>query len=147
MGIKLLTYNLWFAAPDTDDSGGFIRYLNRPEHIRAVSTFRMSAHCLNIESMRWGRGAQHVQRNNRLCKCCDNQVREDEAHVFECPAYADLRAEYADILPIGIPVQEIDIWMRTYMNHGNNAHSWRRLADLLIKIMAVRESIVAPPVG
>ena len=66
-GIKLLTYNLWFGSHDDDKTHGFVPYLNRQEHIRAVAAFRMSAHCLNIESMRWLRGARHVQRNYRYC--------------------------------------------------------------------------------
>jgi len=61
-------------------------------------------------------------------------------HIFECAAYADLRAQFADIIT-QIPTNNVDSWMRKTMNpldHG----SWQKLANFFIMVMAVRERIL-----
>jgi hypothetical protein len=97
----------------------------------------MSFHKLSIETGRHTR----VSRANRLCPCCNANAREDELHVFECAAYAGLRAQFTDIIS-GLSVNDVDSWMRRTMNPVDQ-RSWQRLADFLIIVMAVRERTLA----
>ena len=48
----------------------------------------MSSHDLNIERLRHAKAK--VPRHKRLCSCCDQGAREDEMHLLECPAYAEV---------------------------------------------------------
>ena len=51
----------------------------------------MSIH-INIETREDGR----VMRAIRICQCFDANTKEDELHIFECTAYAGLRAQFND---------------------------------------------------
>ena len=57
----------------------------------ALTRFRVSAHCLRIESDR------HLQidRAERICTCCNNTDIENEYHFcLICPLYNELRRKY-----------------------------------------------------
>ena len=55
--------------------------------------YKISAHCLRIQSARYGRNA--VPRNERYCNCCNTIDIEDLYHcVIVCPHFADLRKTY-----------------------------------------------------
>ena len=132
-GMKTITYCKWFG---DCQAAGSLYALNRLQHICIIASMRMSFHRLNIETGRHDR----VMRANRLCRCCAAGAREDELHIFECAAYADLRAQFADIIT-QIPTNDVDSWMRKTMNpldHG----SWQKLANFFIMVMAVRERIL-----
>ena len=59
--------------------------------------FRTGGHHLAVETGRWSN--PRVPRAQRLCQMCDQNVVEDELHfLFECPAYDDLRQQYAQSL-------------------------------------------------
>ena len=64
---------------------------NVPNHYcRLISKFRMSAHNLYVEKGRYN----NIDRQNRICVCCDLQVIEDEYHfILKCPKYAKLRTK------------------------------------------------------
>ena len=134
MLIKTFTYGKWFGQ---GQPAGYLYALNRAQHIRAVAALRMSFHKLNIETGRHGR----VMRANRICQCCDTNTREDELHIFDCAAYAGLRAQFNDVVS-AVPINDVDSWMRNAMNPVEY-RSWQRLADFLIMAMAVRERTLA----
>ena len=138
VGMKVITYCKWFGQ---GQAAGSLYALNRLQHIRIVAALRMSFHKLNIETGRHGRGAHRVMCANRFCRCCDTNAREDELHIFECAAYAGLRAQFSDIVS-ELPVNDLDVWMRRTMNPVGQ-RSWQRLADFLIMVMAVRERTLA----
>jgi hypothetical protein len=70
------------------------KYLDviRETHLRrCLSQFRLSAHKLNIESYRF----TNVDRDTRLCKCCNMNMVENEYHfLLICPLYSVLRKRY-----------------------------------------------------
>ncbi len=75
-------------------------YIKRPAYLdiykyktdrSILSKFRVSAHRLAIEKGRY----QNIDRNERLCKSCNNGNIEDEFHFFSvCPHYESLRNIY-----------------------------------------------------
>jgi hypothetical protein len=70
-------------------------------------------------------------------------VIEDEMHVFECAAFAELRDKYADIMPF-LTVTDLtdrDAVMHAAMNPSNR-HAWRCLANFLITYNAERASLL-----
>ena len=69
-------------------------YLDRPVnqiYKPFICKYRISAHSLNIETGRY----YNVDRENRLCTMCNNNIVEDEYHVvLECNRYSDVRKLY-----------------------------------------------------
>jgi hypothetical protein len=131
-GIKLLTFHRWFRSSQVAAGGGFYRHLMRPKHIRAMAEIRMSAHGLNIETLRHVR--PRLPRDDRVCTCCDAGIREDELHIFECAHYADLRHRHG-ITPVS---GNLDLYMQTIMNPGTEPERWIQLAEFLVAVLARR---------
>ena len=145
-GMKLATFNQWFRVLELPKGQGFAYHLNCYDQIRAVARFKMSAHDLNIETMRRLHGNDRIPRNARTCQCCNAGAREDELHIFECEAYTALRAAYTDIIPGYPDLHDPDTWMRQTMNPSSDFRAnWTRWADFLIKAMVVREAEIAGP--
>ena len=116
-----------------------MHHVNNVKHIAALSRFRLGSTCLNTETRRAGQ-----PRSARHCNLCDMHIREDELHVFECPAYAELRAEFADVVAtIASTSPTVDIDMRMMMDKGNDAHAWQRLAMFVHRAMKHRASVLA----
>jgi hypothetical protein len=69
------------------------RCVHLRKQIRALATFRLGAHDLDVNAMRFGPHKQ--QRRQRVCQLCTMTCVDDECHVFECPAqaFALLRAQ------------------------------------------------------
>ncbi|MEW8545044.1 MAG: reverse transcriptase family protein [Candidatus Thiodiazotropha sp.] len=66
----------------------YISCISNDRHRIALSRFRCSAHKLMIEEGRY----RNIERNNRLCKCCNMNFIEDEFHfLLICPAFRDIR--------------------------------------------------------
>jgi hypothetical protein len=65
------------------------------EKLRKIFTrFRLSSHTLNIETGRY----QRLERNERTCKLCPQNVLESEYHfLLCCNRYTDLRRKYIGI--------------------------------------------------
>ncbi len=135
-GFKSATYRHYFCTDTIEQGSGFVDHLHTPAQVKALSSFRLSSHDLNIERLRHRR----VPRHQRLCTCCTLNVVEDELHVLECPAYAGLRVTYADLLPNPIP-ENAETLMRAFMNPSEPAQ-WRRLADFLSLVMHERTRIL-----
>jgi hypothetical protein len=78
---------------------GWIRCVHLCKQIRALATFRLGAHDLGLNAMRFG--PRKRQRSQRVCQLCTLNCVDDERHVFECPAqaFADLRAQYPLLPP------------------------------------------------
>lgn len=137
-GFKKVTYRSWFCPGDLERGQGFAYHLHTPTQIKALASFRMSSHDLNIERMR--HAPNRRPRAQRLCRCCDSNSREDELHIFECDAYLSIRIAYADVCngPInGNP----ETYMMQTMN-PDNTHAWCRLASFLMSIMAKRKTVL-----
>ena len=147
-GFKRVTYRSWFCHGSVHDNEpphcphharhGFAHHLNRPEHVRMVASFRMQAHTLNIEQHR-------INRAERLCECCrdvhgSHACVEDEMHLLECPAYEQVRLQFADVLgDVATPMT--DSAMYTVMN-PTQPTQWRRLATFLQHVFELRSSLL-----
>ena len=135
-GFKSATYRHYFCTDTVAQGSGFVDHVHTPARIKALASFRMSSHDLNIERLRHTR----VPRHQRLCTCCDMQRVEDELHVLECPAYAVIRRSYADLQPNPLP-DNAEARMRAFMNPTEPAR-WRQLADFLSSVMHERTRIL-----
>lgn len=148
-GFKQVTYRSWFCHGTLHETEparcpayarhGFAYHLNKPEHVRAVAAFRMRANALNIEQ-------HNIPRGQRLCQCCrdangNHHCVEDEMHIFECPAYMQLRHQFADVLSATCDPMTDDA-MYAVMNPTEPAQ-WRRLANFLLKVFELRSSIIS----
>ena len=96
-GRKLVVYEKWMASPwDKDLRPPLPQYLRLDvpsEVLRNVARFRTSSHRLRVETGRWS----HLAWSDRKCEDCE--VVQDERHVLlECPAFADLRNKYQELL-------------------------------------------------
>jgi hypothetical protein len=137
-GFKAATYRHWFSHGALDDlephpcpirsRHGFAYHVNQPAQIRALSTFRMGAHRLNIQRLR-----SAVPRSLRLCTCCGHQLVEDEIHVLECDAYTDLRLQYGSLFATVGQEPFSDADMYRVMN-PSDPRGWRRLATFLLQM-------------
>lgn len=147
-GFKRVTYRSWFchgtiyegepARCPAHERHGFAYHLNKPEHVRAVASFRMRAHELNIEQ-------HNMPRAQRFCECCrdangNHHCVEDEMHLLECPAYEQLRHQFADVLSAACNPMSDDAMYMT-MNPTEPV-KWRRLASFLLKAFELRSSIL-----
>ena len=64
-----------------------VNYIYKP----FICKYRISAHCLNIETGRF----YNIERHHRLCNMCDKQEVEDEYHfILECDKYNDIKCKY-----------------------------------------------------
>ena len=136
LGFKHATYRHYFCADMLDKGEGFTPHVHMPAQIKALATFRMSSHDLNIERLRHRRVPRHL----RICTCCTAEMREDELHVLECSAYADIRARFAHLFPEANG-QPTETNMRRFMNPEHPA-LWRDLAEFLICVMAKRRELL-----
>jgi hypothetical protein len=114
-------------------------YVDTPERVHALAQFRLCAHHLNCEIMH-----SSCARSLRRCKCCSQQVLEDEMHTLECDAYHDIRANFPDLFTIhslepGTITDAIvhDIFCKS------DKLGWNRLADFIIQVFAKRRSILS----
>lgn len=66
----------------------YVSCITNDKNRTALSRFRCSAHKLLIEEGRY----RNIERNNRICQCCNMNFIEDEFHfLLICPAFRDLR--------------------------------------------------------
>ena len=140
-GFKRATYRVWFCGEVPERGAGWLRCIHMRKQIRALATFRLGTHDLAINAMRFG--SRKKQRNQRLCQCCSSACVDDERHVFECTAFAELRAQYP-LLPSPPPYQgtpDPDAAMRRCMELESE-QQWLALADYLIKHMAMRRRLL-----
>ena len=71
--------------------------------------YRLGGHDLQIEKGRF----QQQDRTERLCKCCNLGDVEDLKHfILECPAYQEIRQEFACIFIVadGCMVKFFEFW-------------------------------------
>jgi hypothetical protein len=139
-GFRLLTYLRWFALEEMTKYRTWWYCLNEKWQVQIVAQFRMGSHWLNILH-------HDVRRNQRLCKCCDLNAREDELHFTVCSAYNDIRLQYADILrweQEGL-VDDMDAAMKRSMTPPVDCRDvkgfWRQFTFCLSKCRDTRQSI------
>ena len=90
---KLRTYNLLKAEP------GYEMYLSEIQNINqriALTKFRLSNHCLKIETGRHER----IDKNNRFCPFCPNLIENEKHALLECKTYQTLRKSLFESLDI-----------------------------------------------
>ena len=65
---------------------------------RLLSRFRSGCHGMCVDTGRW-EGNVYLDQGDRLCLVCNSsQAVEDEQHsLFDCPAYAPVRVQSADL--------------------------------------------------
>lgn len=65
--------------------------IKNEKHRKELTRFRLSSHSLEIETGRYN----NIERSNRICKLCTQNVVESEYHfLLCCTAYSDLRKDY-----------------------------------------------------
>ena len=63
------------------------------KHRIQLTRFRCSSHSLEIETARYNRN--HIDRADRICKCCNMNMTEDEHHfLLICPAFSEIRRQH-----------------------------------------------------
>ena len=100
----------------------------RDDYLRCqLMRFRMGAHRLEVVTGAW----RKMKRPDRLCKCCNMGIVEDEVHLtFECLSYANIRHEYGELFrdfiisnnggqSIGIAISDTDSTMRHFDGQQN----------------------------
>jgi hypothetical protein len=140
-GFKRATYRVWFCGEVPERGVGWVRCVHLRKQIRALAAFRLGTHDLGVNAMRFG--PRKKQRNQRLCQCCTMGFVDDERHVFECPAFAELRAQYP-LLPSPPPYQgtpDPDTTMRQCMA-VDGEQRWLALSDYLVKHFAMRRRLL-----
>jgi hypothetical protein len=136
IGTKSHVYNTWFSCDNSNISHTFWFNLYRPNQICTMARFRMGAHRLNVESERWRR--PHVPRSQRICRCCNLGVVEDELHLMYCPLYTDVRFQYKIHLR---GIGQIDHSMHALMN-ANDYDGWHALSNYLIACFKRRDDFL-----
>jgi hypothetical protein len=144
-GFKRVVYRQWFCNEIPENGVGWVRHLNTRKQIRAMAMFRLGAHELGINSMRFGNGKR--ERDQRVCKCCTDGVMDDEYHVFDCPAFQTLREQHPLVCapPPYNSTTNPDGHMRKCMDLEEDEQRWRALADFLIRHSKARRSLLAVP--
>ncbi len=95
--MKLCTYLRWFAPPR--GRGVVLHIPVRAEQMAKFLRFRLGCHDLPVEVGRYA----GVPRQCRLCLSCPLGAVGDEKHmIFECPAVAALRVQYAHLFAASI---------------------------------------------
>ena len=70
----------------------YIDIVKNEKYRKELSRFRLSSHSLYIETGRY----ENVNRQDRLCKVCTQNVLESEYHfLLCCSAYSELRVKYS----------------------------------------------------
>jgi hypothetical protein len=122
-GFSRFTYMNWFAAEEWVRNEHWSTHLHKREHINAVAQIRLGSHWLDIQQGRMARPRR--PRNMRCCKHCAGIV-EDEAHLLECPGYADLRQRFG----IDTCINPSDRLMRDFMT-PRSKDGWHKLAEFV----------------
>jgi hypothetical protein len=107
----LCKYQQWFAAqggpladPATlrldgtwQDSPPYVRYTAgmKRDRVHALSCFRLSAHFLEVETMKWARPPP--ARSERVCGLCSAGVGDELHMLAECPGYSLVRDRHSDL--------------------------------------------------
>jgi hypothetical protein len=82
------TYAQWFWR------SGYPLGITNSEYMRTLIRFRVGAHKLQIVTDAWA----GITRINRICKCCNMNIVEDEFHLtFECILYTQIRTEHKEL--------------------------------------------------
>jgi hypothetical protein len=87
-GNKLRTYRTYKSDFRTEE---YLWKCYNTAHRKAIARFRLSAHKLNIESLRYAR--PRIEPQDRLCTNCNINECEDELHfMITCSCYDDIRS-------------------------------------------------------
>jgi len=76
------------------DGPGYVRMTAgiKRDRLRALSCFRLAAHHLEVETMKWQR--PQPPRHARLCGLCGQGVGDEWHMVIECPGYDAVRQHH-----------------------------------------------------
>lgn len=124
-GFKLYTYMNWFALEEWSRKLHWSFFLQAPEHIKAMAQLRLGSHWLEVQQGRLARPRK--PRKERCCVQCNNMI-EDEAHLLECQAYADLREKYGistSMTPTDAQVKEAFA--------PTTEQGWHKLAEFILQ--------------
>ena len=132
-GAKLCTYCRWFSRPGPVSEPYFELPLSS-RNMRRLFRFRLSAHSLPIEVGRRLKGNNNtpVPRFARTCPLCPGRHVGDERHlVFECPAFAHIRRQHAQIY------RNSQSTMRLFMWHPDQ----KGVASCLLRLLSEYDSV------
>lgn len=98
-----------------------------------LSKFRTSNHRLPIENGRW----QNIDRNERLCNLCQDEIGDEYHYIFKCTSLTSERNKYIPILFSKNPniVKFYDLFSSKKMSVLNN----------LCKFISIINERVSPP--
>ena len=109
------------------------------ENRQAISKLRLSAHPLLIETGR----IMGLDRNDRICKFCNQQKLEDEKHlIFECSKYNMLReTTFRKIKAIAnIDLNETPLCSLQNLFNSLNIESLQLFGEFIKKAFSSRKS-------
>ena len=94
-GVKLCTYQRWFARPAGSQCPNYCDVPMGTAKLQRTFRLRMDSHMLPLEL---GRHLQ-LPRHRRVCKWCRTGTSGDERHLLlECPALADVRTQFPQLI-------------------------------------------------
>ena len=82
-------YNMFKTDPTFEK---YLECVTNTNHRTELARFRCSSHNLEIEIGRYN--YNRVERQNRVCRCCNMGIIEDEHHfLLVCPSFSDIRRQ------------------------------------------------------
>ena len=118
----------------------FEKYLNLlPERLRVpLSKLRLSAHCLRIETGRYGRA--RIDRNQRLCVLCNSDIEDEYHFVIKCPTYNDIRRKYISTAYIRNP----SMYKFNELMSTDKKKVLAKLSKFISEALDLRKSLINP---
>lgn len=117
---------------------------------KAITGFRCGCHGLHADTGRFGRGAQQLDRGDRLCSkgggrlCQVCQVKTELCFLLDCPSYSHIRDRHSDpfthsskFLKTADPAQYLRKWFfhRHFvlpdLDLASNFQGWRQLPRII----------------
>ena len=97
----------------------------RPCVLKSFLRFRTGCHDLPVDKLCRGRGGRHLVRQARFCHLCDSGPGDELHMIFDCPALADLRAQYVQLFHRANSVSDF-VWQEPLARVAHFVHKCLR---------------------
>ena len=99
----------WFGRPNKVHCEPYYELPMSITRLRALVQFRLGSHSLLIEQGRFVRPS--LPRHLRRCHLCNTQAVGDEPHhVFACPRFVAIRAQYSSLFRVAGGSMRLFMW-------------------------------------
>ena len=117
----------------------YLKIIKDPDRRSALTKFRISAHNLKIETLRYAKqNRQRIPPEERKCTLCNIDKVDDELHtIVECTASADDRRDLQDKCPRLADEDNLDFFIRI-MKSSDEA-TLLSLTNLIINALELRK--------